>query len=136
MRVVLDTNVIVSGVLTPSGPCGQIVELMVAGKLLPCVDGRVLDEYEELLLHRPKLAIPPGQGQWVLGVIAAAAERVAAMPLPAKLDDPDDAAFLEVAAAASVVLVTGNIKHFPRRARAGVKVLTPREFLDSLRPPG
>ncbi len=136
MRVVLDTNVIVSGMLSPSGTCGQIVELMIAGKLRPCVDGRILDEYEELLLHRPKLAIPPSQGKWVLNVVAAAAERVAPLPLPARLDDPDDAAFLEVAAAADVILVTGNIKHFPKRARSGVTVLTPREFLDSLRPPG
>ena len=135
MRVVLDTNVIVSGMLSPSGTCGQIVELMIAGKLLPCVDGRILDEYEELLLHRPRLAIPAGHGKRVMDFVAAAAERVAPLPLPAKLDDPDDAAFLEVAAAANVILVTGNMKHFPARVRGGVTVLTPREFLDSLRPP-
>ena len=57
MRVVLDTNVLVSGLLTPSGPCGQIVELVLDGVLDLCVDGRILDEYEDVL-RRPKLAIP------------------------------------------------------------------------------
>ncbi|HRR82696.1 MAG TPA: putative toxin-antitoxin system toxin component, PIN family [Planctomycetota bacterium] len=135
MRVVLDTNVLVSGALSPSGPCGQIVELAIAGKLQACVDGRILEEYEDLLLHRSRLGIPPAEGRRILEVILSAAERVAAEPLPIRLDDPDDVAFLEVAAAAGVVLVTGNMRHYPVRARASVTVLTPREFLDLLRPP-
>ena len=64
--------------------------------------------------------------------IRAGGELVAAKPLPLRLSDPDDEPFLEVAAAAMAeFLVTGNLKHFPRDRRQGVRVVLPREFLDS-----
>ena len=56
-----------------------------------------------------------------------------ALPLQAMLPDTDDLPFIEVAAAAGVPLVTGNIRHFPKRSRCGVDVLSPRQFLDGLR---
>jgi len=41
--------------------------------------------------------------------------------------------FIEVAVASEAdFLVTGNLKHFPETARAGVRVVSPREFLDVL----
>ena len=50
------------------------------------------------------------------------------LPLRLNLPDPDDAMFLEVAAATEdKVLVTGNIRHFPVRSRGVVKVITPAE---------
>ncbi len=36
MRIVLDTNVLVSGLLSPFGTCGQIVRMLAAGELVPC----------------------------------------------------------------------------------------------------
>ena len=132
MRVVLDTNVIVSGLLTPHGPCGQIIELLLKGVLRACVDGRIVDEYDRIL-YRHRFHIPQAQASVILNEINASAESIAAVPLPELLPDPDDAAFLEVAAAADAVLVTGNARHFPSRARAGVAVVSPKEFLDLLR---
>jgi uncharacterized protein len=49
------------------------------------------------------------------------------------LPDRDDEPFLAVAAATGSILVTGNVRHFPARARHGVRVQTPRELVDSLR---
>jgi predicted nucleic acid-binding protein len=63
------------------------------------------------------------------------AENVTAMPLDADLPDPDDLPFLEVAAEAHAVLVTGNKKHFPGQAAGAVQIVSPREFLDMLRAP-
>ena len=54
------------------------------------------------------------------------------MPLAADLPDPDDLPFLEVAAEAHAVLVTGNKKHFPDKAAGDVRVVSPRELLDLL----
>ena len=45
-RVVLDTNVLVSGLLSATGPCGRLIDLVVEGLLQPCVDSRILGEYE------------------------------------------------------------------------------------------
>jgi len=49
----------------------------------------------------------------------------------AYLPDPDDAAFLEVAATCGAILITGNARHYPPDRRLGVKILEPRAFLDA-----
>ena len=134
MKVVVDTNVIVSALLMPAGVCGQILDLLSEGALQPCVDERILADYEEVL-RDPRFPFTPRQVSTVLETFRAIGAPVAALPLAAKLPDEDDRAFLEVAKAARAVLVTGNIRHFPARARAGVTVLSPREFLDLLRSP-
>ena len=53
MKIVLDTNVLVSGLLTPFGPSGEIVRMISAGELILHVDARILSEYQEVL-NRPK----------------------------------------------------------------------------------
>jgi len=58
---------------------------------------------------------------------------VTSAPLNVALPDEKEAPFLEVAAAADAILVTGNVKHFPKPARKGVPVMTPREFLETLK---
>jgi len=50
---VLDTNVIVSGLISPLGPPGRIVDALLARKLLIAVDDRILQEYREDM-GRPK----------------------------------------------------------------------------------
>ncbi len=70
----------------------------------------------------------------LLAAIDRFAFLVAAVPPCSQpLPDPDDEPFLAVAAATGSVLVTGNVRHFPARARQGVRVQTPRELVDSLR---
>jgi putative PIN family toxin of toxin-antitoxin system len=131
VKVALDTNVIVSGLLTPYGNCGQILDLLIDGLFTACADLRILEEYETVL-RREELDLRPGDIEEVLRFLRDAAELVAARPLAARLPDPDDLAFLEVAATAGALLVTGNKRHFPPRERHGVTVLAPREFLDLL----
>lgn len=132
MKVVLDTNVIVSAAMAAHGVCSQILDLLADGAFAVCADDRLLDEYDTVL-HRPALRIVAEDADIVLDLIRSAVEIAAAFPLPVELPHPADLPFLEVAASAGAVLVTGNLRHYPRRARAGVTVVTPREFLDLLR---
>lgn len=132
MRVVLDTNVIVSGVLTANGTCARLLDLFIDGAFEICADDRILDEYDRVL-RRPEIGIDPSWATTILDLIRSGAHLVAAAPLSAELPDPDDLVFLEVAASAEASLVTGNGRHYPGRARCGVKVFSPREFLDLLR---
>ena len=132
MKVVLDTNVLVSGLISAKGSCGQILRLTFGGLLQPCVDSRMLDEYETVL-PRPLFRIHPDDVSEALGVIRLRAERITPLPLDAELPDRSDLPFIEVAAAAEAILVTGNLRHFPRRMRKGVTVVNPREFLELLR---
>jgi putative PIN family toxin of toxin-antitoxin system len=130
VRVVLDTNVVVSGLLTDLGAPAQIVELCLAGDLELVIDGRIVAKYREVL-RRPELSLDAADVEAFLGIVDFA-EHVVGVPLPLTLPDPDDLPFLEVAVAAAVdALVTGNARHF--RAPEGkldISVVSPRQFLD------
>jgi len=132
MRVVLDTNVVVSGLMTRSGPCGMILDLVVDGRLTVALDGRMFDEYERVCAE-PRLALDVDAVREFLHLLDGFVEKVTATPLKADVPDPDDLPFLEVAAETDAVLVTGNKKHFPKRLAGTVRVVSPREFLDMLR---
>jgi putative PIN family toxin of toxin-antitoxin system len=129
---VLDTNDLVSAVLSAHGTCARIVDMIADGALDLYADDRILAEYDSVL-HRPELRIAPEDAGVILDLIRSITDTVAAIPLPVQLPDPDDAAFLEVAAASGSILITGNTRHFPTNARTGVSVMTPAEFLELLR---
>lgn len=133
MTLVVDTNVIVAGLLSPFGPPGEILRMIADGTLRLCLDARILTEYAAVLT-RPKFQFDPALVQTLLEQIKADGESVAGHPLPARLPDTADEMFLEVALAGHAnCLVTGNTKHFPPARRQGIPVRTPREFLDSYR---
>ncbi len=133
MRIVLDTNVLVSGLLSGTGPPGRIVSLLPESLFVLCIDDRILAEYGEVL-RRPHLGLHPETVERLLADLEEEGERVVGLPLPERLPDPSDEPFLEIAVAAGAdFLVTGNLRHFPARSRHGVEVLSPRAFLDALR---
>jgi uncharacterized protein len=133
VRIVLDTNVLVSGLLTPFGTCGEIVRLLTTGEIILCVDARILLEYGDVL-HRSRFAIATQKADVVLEYIRDSGHFPATAPVDGTLPDVDDIPFLEVALSAKAqCLVTGNLKHFPPLHRAGVRVLSPAEFLDFFR---
>lgn len=134
MRIVLDTNVLVAGVLSATGPPGWIVEAALAGDLELVFDPLIRQEYEEVL-RRPELDLPRQRVDDLLAAIDRFGWEVAAMPRwPEPLPDPDDEPFLAVAGATGGILITGNSRHFPARIRRGVAVRTPRGFVDQQRP--
>lgn len=129
MRVVLDTNVLVSGLMTPDGTCGRVVDLFIGGSIEVCVDDRILSEYTDVL-QRPELRIEPRDAAEVLGLIQGRAHLILTVPLAVALPDPDDLPFLEVASASGAILVTGNSRHYPSEACADVVVLSPADLLE------
>ncbi len=132
MKVVLDTNVLVSGLMTKEGTCAIILNLLSDDRITAVLDTRITDEYRRVCAE-PRLYLDAGAVRDFLHFLNDCAENVTAMPLKADLPDPDDLPFLEVAAEAHAVLVTGNKKHFPKEAAGAVQVVSPREFLDMLR---
>jgi predicted nucleic acid-binding protein len=129
MRLVVDTNVLVAGILSASGPPGWIVDALLAGEIEPALDAGIRAEYEDVL-GRPELSLEPERVAAVLDVIDAFGLEAVVPPWPEPLPDPDDAPFLAIAAWVGCPLVTGNIRHFPAKARGGVVVLTPRQLVD------
>ena len=129
MKIVLDTNVLVAGLLSPFGPCAKIVRMLSSGDLTLYFDSRILSEYDEVL-RRPKFRFQIDKVVALLDYIENHGHIVASSPLSDHLPDSGDEPFLEVAVAGQAVcLVTGNHAHFPSRLGQGVKVLSPSDFL-------
>lgn len=129
MNIVLDTNVLVAGLLSPFGPCGEIVRMVSSGELNLALDARILTEYQEVLV-RPKFKFDKDKVAALLDQIEYRGLTVASSPLSHPLPDIDDEPFLEVAIAAQAIcIVTGNRIHFPAERCQGVTVLSPSEFL-------
>ncbi len=130
MKAVIDTNVLVSGLLKPHSHPGAIVRLLAGGHLQAVYDARIMSEYREVL-HRPLFAFDPNDIEILLDYLKDAGLLVTALPLKIHLPDPDDEPFLEVAMAEpGSVLITGNKKHFPAQACGNVPVCGPAEFMD------
>ncbi len=133
MRVVLDTNILVSGLLSAFGPPGEIVQLITTRAVRVCYDARILGEYRQVLL-RPVFPFSRVRVEYLLDQIQADGDPVEALPLSRRLPDPDDEVFLAVALAGKFsCLPTGNLKHYPKRNRQGVRVVSPRDFLELYR---
>jgi putative PIN family toxin of toxin-antitoxin system len=132
VRIVLDTNVLVSALLRQGSVPDQVVGLVLAGRCGLIVDSRIMAEYRAVLA-RPEVGFPVAEIEAFLTFVARA-EWVVADPLDLPLPDETDRPFLEVAVAGGAdALVTGNPRHFRiRGARLDLAVLTPRGLLDRL----
>ena len=133
MNIVLDTNVLVSGLLSSRGPPAAIFDAVYAGHLRLCFDGRILAEYREVLA-RKKLALDKAYVENLIARFEARGRLVPVPPIRVNLPDPDDNIFVEVAIASRAdYLITGNLKDYPAEAVMGVVVISPREFVDRMR---
>jgi putative PIN family toxin of toxin-antitoxin system len=132
VRIVLDTNVIVSGLLDDSSPPAQVLDLCLSGNVDLVLDERILAAYREVL-RRPRLKLDARDVDQLMDAMRYAVH-VVGVPLPFALPDPDDRPFLECAVAGAVdALVTGNTKHFRlREGKLDIPILTPRQFLNRL----
>ncbi|MBC7076633.1 MAG: putative toxin-antitoxin system toxin component, PIN family [Syntrophomonadaceae bacterium] len=133
MKIVLDTNVLVSGLLKVHSNAGMIVRMIAGGLIQVVYDSRIIAEYREVL-YRPKFDFDKKDIEAIISQIEDEGILVTAKPLNQKLPDPDDAPFLEVALAVDgAVLVTGNKKHFPEASCGYVNILSPAEFISVFR---
>jgi putative PIN family toxin of toxin-antitoxin system len=51
IRAALDTSVVVSAVISPSGPNAQVFDLIIAEKIMPCVSNVILEEYRTVFTY-------------------------------------------------------------------------------------
>ena len=123
-KVVLDTNILVSSLLTP-GPPAAIVDLIADGRIIPFYSNMILQEYCEVL-SRKKFGFSPLQVTRLIDDIVSAGIAVEDKPsLKSKKANEDDRIFYDAAAEAQAYLVTGNIRHFPAESF----IVTPARFL-------
>ena len=131
MIIVLDTNVIVSGILRPYSKAASILRLAATGAITLAYDLRIFSEYRDVL-NRSKFAFAKEDIDAFLDQVEKEGVVVSVMPLKFRLPDPEDESFLEVALAGKAkAIVTGNKRHFPKKECEGTRILSPAEFLEA-----
>lgn len=131
IRVVLDTNVIVSGLLVSDGLPAAILDLALQRKVRAAFSHPILAEMDRVL-RRPRFEFEPRK----IGSFLALFKSRAKLVSPSRIlnvcqEDPSDNRFLECAETAKAeFLITGNKSHFPLRYRNTV-VVSPKEFWEA-----
>ena len=134
MRVVLDANVVISGLISDSGPPGRILDAWVEGRFELVVSASILKEWERVLSYpRIRERLVPQRAQDVLRSVETLSLVVPEnIVLPNLQMDPSDTMYLACAVEGKAdFLVTGNLKHFAEaqgRFRT-LRILSPRDFL-------
>lgn len=130
MRVILDTNVFISGVFF-SGPPYHILRAWRDGKLQLVISEEIIAEYRRvgsiLAKQFPSVDLNP-----ILEMVTVVADLVQAPALPAQVcDDPDDDKFLACALAGKTRMIISGDRHLLRvSGYQGIKIVKPREFAD------
>lgn len=128
---VLDTNVVVSALLQPTGPPAAIIELGFSRKFRWYVSAPIWAEYAAVL-ERKKLAVDPREATYFFKDLRRVAVFVVPKRTLRECSDASDNKFLECALAARAdFVVTGNVRHFPARFQ-DVRIIQPRQFLTIL----
>ncbi len=132
MQVVLDTNILVSGLRSNQGSAFQILTKLYQQEFTIALSTALILEYEDVL-KRPEMKIPLSHEsiEDVLDYLASVATkpRLYYTWRPA-VRDPKDDHLLELAwHARSDYIVTYNIRDFRDSDKFGVKTIRPFEFL-------
>ena len=131
MKVVLDTNVLVSGIFF-TGPPHDILQAWTSGRFDLVVSPETLEEYRRVV-HELARKFPATEVDSLLDFVTVNSLICAAPPLPEPVcDDPDDDKFLACALAAQArFIVTGDKALLRKDGFGGVTIVTPRQFVDS-----
>jgi len=130
VRVILDTNIFISGIFF-SGPPARILEAWRDGKIQIVVSEAILEEYRtvgmRLAANFKGMDIDP-----FLRLVSLTGRLYRAPAMPSQVcDDPDDDKFIACAlASGSKLIVTGDKSLLKVSSYRGIKILNAREFID------
>lgn len=138
LRVVLDTNVIISGLISPKGPPAGILKALKAGRFILVTSQAINEEILEVM-DRPRLRDKYGLADHMFDIafiLWEQAEIVAKLPTLKATKDPDDDKFLAAAVGGLAhYLVTGDIKDLLGLGEyKGTRIVSPDQFLSILHP--
>jgi putative PIN family toxin of toxin-antitoxin system len=140
LRVVLDANVYISAILRPEGPPGQIVERFLRDRAFEIVlSAAIIDETLRALAYpkvRKHIRANVDANLWFEDVVVLAHLVADADDAPAVSVDADDDKYLAAAIEGRATLVvSGDPDLLAIKEHQGVRIVTPRVFLDLLGPP-
>jgi putative PIN family toxin of toxin-antitoxin system len=125
IKVVIDTNVIVSAALTPYGkPARIIAHIANTESVMLFYSNEIMEEYKEVLA-RPQLRISTQTQARIISTIIEVGVLVVPLQSDVPLNDESDRKFYDTAKTSGAVLVTGNSKHYP----IADFIITPADFV-------
>jgi putative PIN family toxin of toxin-antitoxin system len=128
VRVVLDTNILVSACWKPGGNEAEVARLATTGSITPCVSEAILAEYKDVLSRRKLSGINALAAELLASLERAAVTVETGVAVCGSVDE-DDNRFLECAdAARAEFLITGNLRHYPE-VWGGARIVNARTFL-------
>jgi putative PIN family toxin of toxin-antitoxin system len=135
LLIVLDTNVLVSGMLNIKGSPGKVLDLILSNQVQLAYDNRILGEYEEVLA-RPELRLDQNKVIRAIDHIELSGIIIEPNDLPKDgFTDLDDIMFAEVFITSNAdALVTGNLRHYKPLLEQNAAVLSPAQFLEKYFP--
>lgn len=136
VRVVCDTNVVVSALVFPRGRLGWLREAWRAGRSVALVSRETVEELLRVL-HYPKFELTDEERQELLGEYLPFAEIVAPEETRQEIPscrDPGDRMFLELAMAGGAeLLITGDPDLLALADSFPVPIVSPAEARDRLK---
>ena len=123
-RVVVDTNVLVSALLTLGGNAAEIIDMISIGLIEVIYNRRLLDEYKHVLT-RTHFGFPENLVNDALDIFIIQGIDYDAPKSDIPMVHESDRVFYDTALACSAVLIAGNTKHFPNEPF----IMNPAEFL-------
>jgi putative PIN family toxin of toxin-antitoxin system len=136
-RAVLDANVYVSAAVHPDGPPGQIIERFLRGAAFEIVlSPSIVEEVLGALAYprvRRLIRGDVGPELWFEDIVMLADLVAGEQALPGVCDDPDDDKYIAAAIEArAAFVVTGDKQLLTLTEHEGVRIVSPRAFLDLL----
>ena len=128
INAVLDTNVVVSGLLTERGNSALIIDAFKEKLFTLIYNSDILAEYQDVL-YRDKLGLPVRDIDELLEQIKNTGFPIISAISDILFTDEDDRIFYDTAKAANAYLVTGNTKHYPQEQF----IILPVDFLALLK---
>jgi putative PIN family toxin of toxin-antitoxin system len=129
IRTVLDTNVLVSAMLSPFGNEAQVLGAVRRGSIVPCLSPAILAEYCAVL-SRPKFGFAQDEILGLIGMLEAKGLLLEPVPATGASPDPGDDDFIACALAADAdFIVTGNKRDFPADSCKPSRVVSARELM-------
>jgi len=126
LKVVIDTNIIVSALLSPRGLSAKLLNLVLEKKIIIVYDNNILLEYLDVL-NRDKFKLDKELVNIIINFITKEEEYKTAEFQKIKFNDEDDKAFYELYKNEDVdFLITGNKKHLPDEKN----IVTVRSFFN------
>jgi len=133
IKVVVDTNVIISSILFGGIP-GELIPLWKSGRIKPLASKEIIDEYIKVLAY-PKFELSETEINYILyNEILPYFDimQIKDRPVIIKVDPSDDK-FIHCAKAGKAGVIISGDQHLLRlKTYQKIKILTPAKFLETL----